>query len=148
MTKVTGDTVNSTGTWTYNSTFAGMYEYTLSPFIAGQPDGIAHAMDFRRSRPLRGFPERFVRKLANGWLHHRLRGNQLLKSTIEQPAGSNLADGTDEEELRHRENRPEQCGQDVSRSRTPAAPALTKLAIKKSGTHKNDFVIGPLARPA
>lgn len=40
ITKVTGDTANVTGTWSYNSNFSGMYEYTLKPFIVGQSDGI------------------------------------------------------------------------------------------------------------
>lgn len=39
-TKITGDATTNVGTWSFNSSFSGMYEYTIVHFLPGRPDGV------------------------------------------------------------------------------------------------------------
>jgi hypothetical protein len=144
MTRVSGNTVNSSGTWSFNSTFAGMYEYTLSPFIAGQADGVLTLW-------ISGGEGRYE-VFLNGLFGNSQTGGFTIGSAaktpdiaVQQPAGSDLADGTAKKSFGT-----------VKLGKTGAAKTfkiqntgttnLTKLAIKVSGTGKNDFVVSPLGK--
>jgi hypothetical protein len=144
MTKVTGDTVNSTGTWTFNSTFAGLYEYTLSPFIAGQPDAVLTLW-------ISGGAGRYE-VFLNGVFGNAQTGGFTLGAAanapdiaVQQPAGSDLTDGTAKKSFGTVKVGKSGAAKTFTIKNT-GTTKLSKLAIKKSGTGKNDFVVGALGK--
>jgi hypothetical protein len=144
MTKVSGNTVNSTGTWSFNSSFAGMYEYTLSPFIAGQSDGVLTLW-------ISGGAGRYE-VFLNGLFGNSQTGGFTLGAAakapdiaVQQPAGSDLTDGTAKKSFGTVKVGKSGAAKTFTVKNTGSAN-LTKLAIKVSGAGKNDFAVSALGK--
>ncbi len=142
MTKVSGNTVNITGTWSFNSSFAGMYEYTLKPFIAGQPDGYLTLWISEGA----GRYEVYL----NGVFGNSQTGGFTLGSgskapeiNVQQPAGSNLTDGSGNKSFGTAKIGGKAVGKTFTIKNTGNAK-LTGLRINKDGANKGDFQIGTL----
>lgn len=142
MTKVSGDTVNITGTWSYNSNFAGMYEYTLKPFIAGQADGYLTLWISEGA----GRYEVYL----DGLFGNSQTGGFTIGSAaktpeinVQQPAGSNLTDNSGSRGF----GTAKIGGKGNSKTFTiknAGGAKLTGLKITKDGANKGDFQIGAL----
>lgn len=140
MTKVSGNTVNITGTWSYNSTFGGMYEYTLKPFIAGQPDGYLTLWISEGA----GRYEVYL----DGMFGNSQTGGFTIGSAskspeinVQQPAGSNLTDSAGNKSF----GTATVGGKGTSKTFTiknTGTAKLTGLKILKDGANKGDFQIG------
>lgn len=141
--KVTGDTMNATGTWSYNSNFSGMYEYTLKPFIAGQPDGI---LTIWVSTGGQGRYEVFLQGVfGNSQTGGFTIGSSVEKKpdiSIQQPAGSELADGKPASKRSFGTVKIALAGKAKAFTiKNKGAANLTGIRVKTSGTAKNDFIV-------
>lgn len=148
ITKVTGDTVNSTGTWSYNSNFSGMYEYTLKPFIAGQPDGY---LTIWVSTGGAGRYEVYL----NGVFGNSQTGGFTIGSSaeknpeisVQQPAGSELADGKPASKRSFGSVKVGQAGKaKLFTIKNNGTANLTGISVKKDGAAKGDFTVSQPAK--
>jgi hypothetical protein len=148
MAKVSGDTVNSTGTWSYNSNFSGMYEYTLKPFVAGQSDGI---LTIWVSEGGVGRYEIFISGLfGNSQTGGFTIGSGAEKKpeiSVQQPAGSELADGKPASKRSFGSVKVGKAGKaKLFTIKNNGTAALTGIAVKKDGAAKGDFTISQPAK--
>lgn len=139
MTKVTGDTVNSTGTWTFNSSFAGMYEYTLKPFIAGQSDGILTLW-------ISGGAGRYEVFLTGLFGNSQTGGFTIGAATVpeiavQQPASSDLTDGKSKKSFGTVKVGKKGAAKTFTIKNTGTAK-LTGLAVGLKGKQKSSFIVG------
>ena len=141
MTRVSGDTANIAGNWAYDNVIMGMYEYTLSPFIAGQADG--HLTLYLQNGEGR------YEVYLDGVFGVSQTGTFTIGSAVkkepdiavQQPAGTNLTDGTSKKSF----GTAKIGSKGVSKTFTIKNTGKTKLtgiAIKKKGLHKSDFIVG------
>jgi len=142
MTKVSGDTVNITGTWTYNSTFAGMYEYTLKPFIAGQPDGYLTLWISEGAGRYEVYLDGLFGNSQTGGFTLG-SGAKTPEINVQQPAGSNLTDGSGNKSFGTAKIGGRGSSKTFTIKNTGSAK-LSGLAIRKDGANKGDFQIGAL----
>ena len=145
VSNVTGDTVNSSGTWAFNSSFSGLYEYTLTSFIAGQPDAVLTLWISEGGG-------RYQIYLQGAYDNSQFGGFTIAAGTanapeidVQQPVGSNLSDGKTK-----RSFGTVKVGQ-AGKTRTftiknTGTAKLTGLAIKRQGKHKSDFIVGKLGK--
>jgi hypothetical protein len=140
MTNVSGNTVNNTGTWSYNSTFAGMYEYTLKPFIAGQPDGYLTLWISEGA----GRYEVYL----DGLFGNSQTGGFTIGSApkspeigVQQPVGSNLSDNAGRKGFGTAKIGGKGNTKTFTIQNTGTAK-LTGLKITKNGANQGDFKVG------
>ncbi len=144
VTRVNGDTVNSTGTWTYNSAFSGLYEYTLKSFITGQPDGILTIW-------ISGGVGRYEVFLSGLFGNSQTGGFTIGAAAtgpeiaVQQPAGSDLVDATAKRNFGKVKVGKSGAAKFFTIKNNGTA-ALMNLAVRKTGGNKNDFVIGAIGK--
>lgn len=91
-TRVSGDATNTTGTWAYNSTFSGMYEYTLTGFLSGQPDAILTLWISEGAGRYEVFLSGVFGNSQTGGFEIGAAPPEGPEINIQQPAGSELTD--------------------------------------------------------
>ena len=145
MSKVTGDTVNSSGSWTFNSSFSGMYEYTLSSFIAGQPDAILTLWISEGAGRYEVFLNGLFGNSLTGGFTMGLTSVNAPEIDVFQPSGSNLTDGKTKRSFGT--VKVDQTGKAKTFTiKNTGTAKLTGLAIKRQGKHKSDFIVGKLGK--
>ena len=148
ITKVTGDTANVTGTWSYNSNFSGMYEYTLKPFVAGQSDGI---LTIWVSEGGAGRYEIYINGIfGNSQTGGFTIGSNVVKKpeiSVQQPAGSELADGKPASKRSFGSVKIGKAGKArLFTIKNTGTAALTGISVKKDGAAKGDFDVSQPAK--
>ncbi|MES2660218.1 MAG: choice-of-anchor D domain-containing protein [Verrucomicrobiota bacterium] len=144
-TRITGDATNTNGTWSFNSMFSDMYEYTIVHYLAGQPDGILTLWvsegEGRYEVFLNGV---FGNSQTGGFSINQstVKGPEI---AISQPKGGKLTDGASGKNFGN-----------VLVSKTGTAEkfiiknsgtsSLKNLAITIDGRNKTDFIIGALKK--
>ncbi|MES2440426.1 MAG: choice-of-anchor D domain-containing protein [Verrucomicrobiota bacterium] len=142
---VTGDATNTTGTWTYNSTFSGMYEYTLTGFLSGQPDGVLTLW-------ISGGAGRYEVFLTGVFGNSQTGGFTIGTAAvtgseigIQQPVGTDLADGSSKKTFGSVKVGKSGKAKTFTIKNT-GTTKLTGLAVAKSGKNAADFTVTPLTR--
>lgn len=141
---LTGNTVNSSGTWSFDGTFSGLYDYTIKSFVAGQPDVVLSLWISEGG----GRYAVFVTGGGGGTqtgsftIDATVAGPEI---TISQPATSPLTDGKGNKAFGSVVLGKTGAAKTFTIKNTGTAP-LSGLAISKAGSHKGDFVVGPLAK--
>ncbi len=143
ITNVSGNTVNSTGAWSYNSNFSGYYEYTLKPFIAGQQDGV---LTIWASETGAGRYEVYLNGLfGNSQTGGFIIGSNVVKKpeiSVQQPARSELADGKATSKRSFGSQKIGKKGQAKQFTiKNNGTAALTGILVKKDGAAKADFIV-------
>jgi hypothetical protein len=142
ITRVSGDTVNATGTWSYNSSLSGFYEYTLKPIVAGQADGI---LTIWISDGGLGRYEIYINNLFGvGQTGGFTIGSDVAKNpdiTVLE-AGSTLADGKKSSKRNFGSVKVGKSGSTkVFTIKNDGNANLTNIAIEKDGAAKGDFKV-------
>ncbi|MCU0750952.1 MAG: choice-of-anchor D domain-containing protein [Akkermansiaceae bacterium] len=140
MRNQSGNTVNSDGTWSYNSSFSGMYEYTITSFLKGQPDAIMTLWISNGG----GAYEIFI----SGAFGASQTGTFTIGGgvasgpdiNVSQPAKSPLTDGKSNKAFGSVVVKKTGTAKTFTIKNTGTTP-LSGIAVSAAGLHKGDFLI-------
>ncbi len=135
-----GNTVDSYGTWSYNSTFLGMYEYTITSFLKDQPDAIMTLWISEGS----GAYEIFL----SGTFGASQTGTFTIGGgvasgpdiNVSQPTKSPLTDGKSNKAFGSVVVKKTGTAKTFTIKNTGTTP-LSGIAVSAAGLHKGDFII-------
>jgi hypothetical protein len=138
---LSGNTVDASATRSYNGPdFPESHSYIIASFIAGQA---AAKLTLWISE---GNPRFYVDIEGNGQYGDvSIAAPSAPEIAVQQPAASNLTDGTAKKRFGTVKVGKKSATKIFTIKNTGTAP-LTGLVIKKSGSNKGDFVIGPLGK--
>lgn len=143
MTRVSGDTANITGNWAYDNVIMGMYEYTLSPFIAGQADGHLTLYLQNGEGRYEVYLDGVFGVSQTGTFTIGTAVKKEPDIAVQQPAGTNLTDGDSKKSFGTVKTSSKGKSKTFTIKNT-GKTKLTGLSIKKSGANKADFEVnGP-----
>lgn len=143
-TRVTGDATTNNGTWSFNSSFSGMYEYTIVHFLAGRPNGILTLWISGGAGRYEVFLDGVFGNSQTGGF--TIGGGSAAKSPEINVLkdGAKLTDGSSKVGFGVAKT-----GKSVTKKlvvKNSGKAKLTGLAITKNGANKADFTVAPLPK--
>jgi hypothetical protein len=142
-TRLTGDATNTNGTWSFNSSFSGMYEYTIVHFVAGRPDGILTLWISGGAGRYEVFLDGLFGNSQTGGFTIGTAVTTAPEITVKQPKTTELADGKSTIKFGAVKSGKSGPAKTFTIKNTGTA-TLSGLALTKSGAHKGDFVVTAL----
>ena len=143
--KGSGDTFDSSGKWTFNSSFSGLHEYTISPFIDGQPDGVLTLWISNGGGRYEVFLTGVFGNSQTGSFTLGAATTAEPEIKVAQPAKSDLTDGKANKAF-GRVSIGKSSAARIFTIKNTGDAALEGLAVQKTGTHKSDFIITALGK--